>query len=54
MLSLLVFLLVGLLLIADAVIFFAVGFAVATKQKLEGLKEEGWHIEPPEEEYHDH
>lgn len=48
MLSILVFILVTALLVADAVIFFTVGYAYAGKNVAEQLKKAGWTIEPPD------
>lgn len=47
MLSVLVFVLVVVLLIADAFIFFLFGYSFNGKKIVEGLKEKGWKVEPP-------
>lgn len=44
------FLLMLSLLIADALIFFVAGYTVSLAQKVRGLKEKGWIIEPPKDE----
>ena len=49
MLSILVIVLVVLLLVADAFIFFIVGYCLDAMKIVKALKEKGWTIEPPEE-----
>lgn len=49
MLSILVIVLVVLLLVAVACIFFVVGYCVAVQGSIKALKEKGWTIEPPED-----
>lgn len=48
MLSVLVFALVILLLVADAVIFYAAGIAVGLKKSVQSLRENGWTVENPD------
>jgi hypothetical protein len=45
MLSVLVFALVILLLVADAVIFYVVGFTVGLEKSVQTLKKNGWTVE---------
>ena len=47
MLSILVFLLVAALLIATAILFYAIGFATSAKNAVDALREQGWTVEPP-------
>lgn len=47
MLSVLVLVLVVVLLIADAFIFFLLGYCCNGKKIVEGLREKGWKVEPP-------
>lgn len=47
MLSVLVFALVILLLVADAVIFYVAGIAVGLKKSVQSLKANGWTVEKP-------
>lgn len=46
--TILIFVLVVLLLAADAFIFFAVGTAYMTGKTIKKLREDGWIVEPPE------
>lgn len=46
--TILIFVLVVLLLAADALIFFAVGTAYMTGKTIKKLREDGWIVEPPE------
>lgn len=48
MLSVLVFALVILLLVADAVIFYFVGITVGLKKGIQSLRENGWTVEKPD------
>lgn len=47
MLSVLIFVLVILLLAADAVIFYVVGITVGLKKSIQSLRENGWTVEKP-------
>lgn len=47
MANLFVFILVVVLLIADAFIFFLLGYSFNGKKIVEGLREKGWKVEPP-------
>lgn len=47
MLSVLVFALVILLLVADAVIFYVAGITVGLKKSVQSLRENGWTVEKP-------
>lgn len=47
MLSILVFLLVGVLLIVTAIMFYSVGFGVSVAKAVKTLREQGWTVEPP-------
>ena len=47
MLSILVFLLVAALLIATAILFYAIGFGTSAKKAVVTLREQGWTVEPP-------
>lgn len=46
--AILIFVLVVLLLAADAFIFFAVGTAYMTGKTIKKLRDDGWTVEPPE------
>lgn len=46
--TILIFVLVLLLLAADAFIFFAVGTAYMTGKTIKKLRDDGWIVEPPE------
>lgn len=48
MMYILILCLVVGLLIADAVIFFLVGYATAGYKTIKSLKEKGWTINPPD------
>ena len=45
--TVLIFVLVVLLLAADAFIFFAIGTAYMTGKTIKKLREAGWSVEPP-------
>ena len=47
MLSILVFLLVAALLIATAILFYAVGLGRSMHQLVKDLRASGWTVEPP-------
>ena len=49
MLSILVFVLVILLLVSDALIFFVIGCFFGLEKTVKELKNNGWTVEPPEE-----
>ena len=51
--TILIFVLVLLLLAADAFIFFAVGTAYMTGKTIKKLREDGWTVEPPEKQKED-
>ena len=46
--TILIFVLVVLLLAADAFIFFVIGTAYMTGKTIKKLRESGWTVEPPE------
>ena len=48
--TILIAVLVLLLLAADAFIFFAIGTAYMTGKTIKKLREDGWTVEPPENE----
>ena len=49
MLSILVIVLVILLLVSVALIFFVIGCFVSLQNTVKNLKDDGWTVEPPEE-----
>ena len=49
MIAILIFFLVVALLIADAIIFYALGVVTDTMKIIKTLQDKGWTIEPPKE-----
>lgn len=45
--EIILFFMIVFMLVADAIIFFAIGLLVKSKKIILSLKKDGWKIEPP-------